>query len=68
VIYANEPDIIDGCDGDDPVTADTSPNQDLAADTQIGTVAHELFESVTDPATGGYVAASGDEIGDLCVK
>ena len=64
IIYGNEPYDVVGCGGGQ------SPNHNLAADTAIGTLSHELNEATTDPEVGtgniGWNDASGSEIGDIC--
>ena len=63
VVYADEPLLINGCG------AGQSPNNNLAADTQIGTLSHEIIETMTDPQTPAGPAwydSTGNEIGDEC--
>ena len=63
VIYADEPYLTTGCG------AGQMPNGDLGADTQVGTLSHEIIEAITDPQTPAGPAwfdASGNEIGDEC--
>ena len=78
VIYANMPydGSLPGCDvfgvpasGPNAGTSvAASPNNDLAADSEIDVTSHELFESVTDPFGDGWYgdSSTSDEIGDLC--
>ncbi len=42
------------------------PFGDWALDAEISTVAHEQFESATDPLINAWQDSSGNEIGDLC--
>jgi hypothetical protein len=67
ILYANQPyatTLPAGCN------APTSPNGDLAADSTINVVSHELIETVTDPSVGdsryAWQDTSGQEIGDKC--
>jgi uncharacterized repeat protein (TIGR01451 family) len=47
----------------------TDPDDDVTADAQVSVTAHELVESVTDPAGGGWAGgAGGVEIGDKCAN
>jgi hypothetical protein len=78
VIYANMPydGALGGCDisgvpASGPNAGSNvaaSPNNDLAADSEISVTSHELFESVTDPNGDAWYGDSSlsDEIGDLC--
>eukprot|EP00271_Cylindrocystis_brebissonii_P021373 TRINITY_DN755_c0_g6_i1.p1 TRINITY_DN755_c0_g6~~TRINITY_DN755_c0_g6_i1.p1 ORF type:complete len:209 (+),score=14.23 TRINITY_DN755_c0_g6_i1:582-1208(+) len=52
----------DGCGAYDSV----SPNNDVATDGSIGTLAHELAEAVTDPLEDAWISSSGIEVGDIC--
>jgi hypothetical protein len=63
VIYANEPyeGTIGGCTG----PGQGFPN-DADADTTINTISHEHNESITDPFGDAWIAADGNENGDLC--
>jgi hypothetical protein len=60
VLYANEPydATVDQC-------SSPSPNND-DADSEINTMSHEHAEAITDPWGNGWLAASGDEIADIC--
>lgn len=68
VVYADEPYVTTGC------TSGQSPNGNLAADTQVDNLSHEITEAMTDPsfasAGGTYSwfdsADSPQEIGDEC--
>lgn len=51
------------CAAQYPVT----PNDDLAADSMAGLVAHELTESATDPLGTGWINPDGNENADLCL-
>jgi hypothetical protein len=42
------------------------PNKNTPADGMVSTLAHELFESVTDPLGDGWINPDGTENGDLC--
>ncbi|MEP7119672.1 MAG: hypothetical protein ABJE95_02135 [Byssovorax sp.] len=44
----------------------TSPNGNRGADGMTSHVAHELTEAATDPWSGGWYSANGDENGDKC--
>jgi len=47
----------------------TDPADDVTADAEVSVTAHELVESVTDPAGGGWSGgAGGVEIGDKCAN
>jgi hypothetical protein len=69
VIYANEP-----YQGTDPTGGCTHPSQgfpnDKDADVTINTISHEHNEAITDPLTdpagAAWIAADGNENGDLC--
>ena len=69
VIYANEP-----YEGTDPLGGCIDPEQgfpnDPDADTTINTISHEHNEAITDPLTDpsrtAWIAADGNENGDLC--
>jgi hypothetical protein len=63
VIYANEPYLgaEPGCTG----PGQGFPN-DVQADTTISAISHEHNESITDPLGNGWIAADGEEDGDLC--
>jgi hypothetical protein len=69
VIYANEP-----YQGSDPTGGCTHPSQgfpnDKDADVTINTISHEHNEAITDPLTdpsnAAWIAADGNENGDLC--
>jgi hypothetical protein len=69
VIYANEP-----YEGTDPQGGCIDPSQgfpnDPEADTTINTISHEHNEAITDPLTDpsstAWIAADGNENGDLC--
>jgi hypothetical protein len=69
VIYANEP-----YEGTDPLGGCTDATQgfpnDPDADTTINTISHEHNEAITDPLTDpsrtAWIAADGNENGDLC--
>ena len=69
VIYANEP-----YEGSDPLGGCIDPSQgfpnDPDADTTINTISHEHNEAITDPLTDpsstAWIAADGNENGDLC--
>jgi hypothetical protein len=69
VIYANEP-----YEGTDPLGGCVDPSQgfpnDPDADTTINTISHEHNEAITDPLTDpsstAWIAADGNENGDLC--
>jgi hypothetical protein len=52
-----------------PAAWTASPNQDVAVDAMLSTLAHELTETVSDPAQGGGWNNPGPEgeAGDLCV-
>jgi hypothetical protein len=43
-----------------------SPNENVAADTMVSVVAHELVESVSDPDLDGWSNPKATENGDLC--
>jgi hypothetical protein len=43
-----------------------SPNNDIAADTEISMVSHEISETITDPTGGAWLDSHGYEIGDEC--
>jgi len=62
VIYTNQPYEVDGCG------AGQAPNGNLAADTVIGVLSHELIEVMTDPLNQprAWDDKSGYEIADLC--
>jgi len=46
-----------------------APADDVTADAQVSVTAHELAESVTDPARSGWTGgAGGVEIGDKCAN
>ena len=70
VLYANEPyegtDPVGGCV--DPTTQGFPNNPD--ADVTINTISHEHNEAITDPLTDplstAWIAADGNENGDLC--
>lgn len=70
IVFAVQPTMnTQNCQANDPTTDDNSPNNDAAADRAIDLLAHEIFESVTDPVDGKGWSANGDlsrEIGDLC--
>jgi len=64
VIYANEP-------YEGPYPGCTAPSQgfpsnDVDSDTTINTISHEHNEAITDPFGNGWIAADGNENGDLC--
>ena len=65
-VYGNEPYEAGGCDGAE------APNGQLFADGAIGTLSHELSETMTDPNGGGIAGgpawgdSTGHEIGDEC--
>jgi hypothetical protein len=69
VIYANEPYM-------GPTGRCNDPSQGFPnnpdADTTINTISHEHNEAITDPLTDpnylAWVAADGNEIGDLCAR
>jgi hypothetical protein len=69
VIYANEP-----YEGTDPLGGCIHPSQGFPngrdADTTINTISHEHNEAITDPLTDpsstAWIAADGNENGDLC--
>jgi hypothetical protein len=66
VIYSVQPDAysLDPCRYN---VADPSPNGDVAADTNLSLVSHELFEAVSDPMGFGWRDnADSTEIGDKC--
>jgi hypothetical protein len=69
VIYANEPyeAPLPGCTGTGDAThrAQGFPN-DVDADTTVNTISHEHNEAITDPFGDGWIAADGNENGDLC--
>jgi hypothetical protein len=44
----------------------TSPNGNIAADSEISTASHEHFESATDPLVNAWFDSTGYEIGDKC--
>lgn len=44
----------------------TSPNGNIAADSEISTASHEHFEAVTDPLLNAWFDFTGYEIGDKC--
>lgn len=44
----------------------TSPNGNIAADSEISTSSHEHFEAATDPLLNAWFDLSGYEIGDKC--
>jgi hypothetical protein len=44
----------------------TSPNGDIAADTESSTSSHEHFEAANDPLLNAWFDNSGAEIGDKC--
>ena len=61
VLYGNEPFEPSGCG------AGQAPNGNVVTDAAIGTLSHELMETMTDPADQpAWVDRSGDEIGDIC--
>ena len=68
VIYANEP--YEGPSGGCFDPFDQGAPNDLNADTTINTISHEHNEAITDPLTDpsnfAWIAADGEEIGDLC--
>jgi hypothetical protein len=45
-----------------------SPNGDWTADSEISVVAHEQFESITDPFHQAWGDKSGEEIADKCTQ
>jgi hypothetical protein len=65
-VYGNEPYEAGGCDGGE------APSGQLYADGAIGTLSHELSETMTDPNGGGIAGGpawgdtTGHEIGDEC--
>jgi hypothetical protein len=67
VIYANEPYL--GPSGGCTDSSQGFPN-DTDADTTINTISHEHNEAITDPLTDpstfAWIAADGNENGDLC--
>lgn len=66
IIYGNEPYETSGCDGGE------SPNGLLTADGAVGTLSHEVSETMTDPEGSGINSgpawgdSTGHEIGDEC--
>lgn len=44
----------------------TSPNGNIAADSEISTASHEHFEAATDPLLNAWFDSTGFEIGDKC--
>src|SRR5262245_45047805 len=64
VIYANEPfdGTIDGCHGG---PGQGSPNN-ADVDAELNTISHEHNEAITDPWGDAWLAADGEENGDLC--
>jgi hypothetical protein len=44
----------------------TSPNGNIAADSEISTASHEHFEAATDPLLNAWFDSTGYEIGDKC--
>ncbi|HYM15812.1 MAG TPA: carboxypeptidase regulatory-like domain-containing protein [Dehalococcoidia bacterium] len=44
----------------------TSPNGDVAADSEINLISHELLEAANDPQLSAWYDSSGYEIGDKC--
>ena len=71
VIYADVPDPGNGNVGSCLATAASgyaAPNSGAFADSSVNLVAHEQFESVTDPIFNGwYYQDNNHEIGDECV-
>jgi len=65
VIYANEPYLgpSEGCANPND---QGFPNGDVDAETTINTISHEHNEAITDPIGNGWIAADGEENGDLC--
>ncbi|HEX3455512.1 MAG TPA: hypothetical protein VHS03_12865, partial [Gaiellaceae bacterium] len=63
VIYANQPyeGHVNGC-----AIGLGFPN-DVDSDTTINLISHEHNESITDPLGDGWIAADGNENGDLCL-
>lgn len=43
-----------------------SPSNNIAADTEIGVVSHEISETITDPTGGAWLDSHGFEVGDEC--
>jgi hypothetical protein len=65
LIYAFEPSAYyQGSCGSDTLAA-VSPHNDAYADSETMVISHELFESVSDPLTDGWLTSQG-EIGDVC--
>jgi len=55
------PSAINGC-----AEQTVSPNANPGADAMASTIAHELEESVTDPAGNAWYDSSGNEVADKC--
>ena len=64
VIYANEP--YEGTIGGCANPFDQGFPNDIDADTTINTISHEHNEAITDPFGTAWLAADGNENGDLC--
>jgi hypothetical protein len=64
ILYANQPYQGDRCSGGQ------APNGDVAADSTISLLSHELLESMTDPVAGqlAWVDQTTNEIGDMCAN
>lgn len=62
IFYGNEPYETTGCD------AGQAPSGDLTTDGAIGTLSHELMETLTDPVgdSTAWNDKEGYEIGDIC--
>ena len=56
-----DPSGLDGC-----AEQTASPNANPGADAMASTIAHELEESVTDPALNAWYDSSGNEVADKC--
>lgn len=64
ILYASQPypsgTLVTSC------STPTSPNHDLAADSTINVISHEMMETVTDPNLDAWYDVIGQEIGDKC--
>jgi len=63
-VFGNEPYLADGCGEGE------YPNANVAADSSISTLSHEIAENVTDPIVDdtGWRDGNGAEIGDICAS